>query len=85
MKFKVIGLPPLPPNPTFESLPNGEVFMFVGEESSGVLFMKVEHLAMRLSNTKEVIKVVPSTIVEHFDSQLIVQGKFYDKDMVDQS
>lgn len=85
MKYKVIGLPPLPPKPTFESLENGEIFAFTGEESSGALFMKVEHLAMKLSNTKEVIKVIPSIVVERFDSELIIQGKFYDKNMVGQS
>jgi len=85
VKVKVIGLPPLPPAPTFGSLENGEVFAFTGEESTGSLFMKVGEVAMQLSNTKKVIKVLSSTIVEHFESELIIQGKYHEKDVVDQS
>ena len=59
----------------FKDLDNGEVFAFIGEEASGDFYMKVAHTAMKVKDTSRVIPVLPDTVINHYDSHLVIQGK----------
>lgn len=74
MKIKVL---PKEKKPiiTFKDLDNGEVFTFIGEEASGAFYMKVALTAMQVKDTSRVIPVLPDTVINHYDSHLVIQGK----------
>ena len=74
MRFKVL---PKAEQPiiTFEELSNGEVFTFTGEESTGTFYMKIAQSAMQVTNTSRLIPVLPNTVINHYDSHIVIQGK----------
>lgn len=74
MRFKL--LPKVEqPIITFKDIGNGEVFAFTGEEATGTFYMKVNQSAMQVTNTSRIIPVLPDTVINHYDSHLVIQGK----------
>lgn len=60
---------------TFNDIANGSVFKFTGEDSNGNLWLKTgTATAMQVRNTKEIIPVKASTIIEYFESHIVVKG-----------
>lgn len=59
---------------TFNVIDNGSVFKFKGEDSNGNFWLKVGTTAMQVKNTKEIIPVKATTIIEHFDSHIVIKG-----------
>lgn len=63
------------PDITFHHLSNGDVFKFTGEEATGDFWMKVGTTAMKLDNTKEIIPVKGSTVINYYQSHIVIQGE----------
>lgn len=62
------------PEITFHHLANGDVFKFTGPQATGDFWMKVGDAAMKVRNTKEIIPVRAATVVEYFESHIVIKG-----------